>query len=102
MMENNLTEMELNDQEINSLVSFIKSAFHPTRTKILLFIAKNNEVSVNEICEAVDCEQSQTSNHLLLLKKNNILVSKIVGKKRMYTFKNEKIISFLQSIEKLV
>ncbi len=93
------TVVELNEEKIEKAAVLLKCIAHPVRIKILLYIAKNKEVSVNEICKHADCEQSLTSHHLLNMKSKNILVSKVVGKQRIYSVKNDKVLKMLSCIE---
>ncbi len=94
-MEKNL---EFSEDQIEKASHLLKCISNPIRIKILLYVAKNKEASVNEICKHAESEQSLTSHHLLVMKNANVLVSKIVGKQRMYSLKNDNILTLLQLV----
>lgn len=55
----------------------------PTRTRLLLLLARH-ELSVNELCAAVQLPQSTVSRHLKLLADDDWIVSRAEGPSRFY------------------
>ncbi len=57
---------------------------HPLRMKILKFIEKRGNTSVTPIYRSLGLEQSVTSQHLNILRKENMVVAKRDGKQIFY------------------
>ena len=58
------------------------------RVLIFWYLAKNHEMSVNEIAEAIDSTIQNTSQHLRLMKAKNILDSVRDGQNILYHIAN--------------
>lgn len=75
--------MESNDSLLKT-AQLLRVLSHPNRLKIVSLLA-NGEMCVEEIQEKINCRQCNVSQHLLLLKKIQIVSSKKIGK-RVYYF----------------
>lgn len=69
----------------------LRALSHPVRLKILSFISKNREVNVNTIYRDLKLEQSITSQHLKILRDNDLVTSAREGKMVFYTVEFSKI-----------
>lgn len=69
------------------------------RRKILTLL-KNGEFSVNDLLKGFDITQATLSNHLSVLKKANLIESRIVGKQRIYSIKHEILQAFAENMSK--
>ncbi len=69
----------------------LRALSHPVRLKILSFISKNKEVNVNTIYRELKLEQSITSQHLKILRDNDLVTSAREGKMVFYTIEFPKI-----------
>ncbi|WP_350342569.1 metalloregulator ArsR/SmtB family transcription factor [Proteinivorax tanatarense] len=78
----------------------LKALGHPLRLKVVKKLLKG-EQCVCELAPALDCEQSNLSKHLGVLKKAGILVSKKDGLKVIYMIKHKEILSLLQIIDNI-
>ena len=78
---------------------FFKALAHPTRIRILERLAQGEEVCVCEIIEDLGLEQSNVSQHLAILRKQNIITSNKVGLKVMYRIKHPEVLKILASVE---
>ena len=79
----------------NQLVSNIfKALAHPTRIQIIKLL-KEGEMCVCNILPNVDSEQSNTSQHLTILKNQGIVESRKEGPKVFYTVKNKEVFDML-------
>lgn len=78
---------------------FFKALGHPTRVRILERLATSEEVCVCELIEDLGIEQSNVSQHLAVLRKQNIITSTKVGLKVMYRIKYPEILSILESLQ---
>ena len=75
-----------------------KALAHPTRLKILE-ILKEREECVCKIYEALDLEQSNVSQHLKVLRDNDILKTRREGPMIMYRISRPEIISIIEESE---
>ena len=73
-----------------------KALAHPMRLEILSALL-NRTLNVNDLCRQLNKRQSNVSQHLQVLRKNNLVSSKKVGKKRIYKLdtRNSGLISYL-------
>ncbi len=66
------------------LIDFAKSLASESRLNILLLFVDGQEMTVNQIAEAVKLGQPTTSEHLAVLKRSGVLVSHKRGKEVYY------------------
>ena len=71
------------------------------RRKILTLL-KNGDMSVNELLKNFEITQATLSNHLSILRKANLVESRILGKQRIYKINTELLIFFAKNINKFV
>lgn len=71
------------DEDINRASRSLKAMSHPLRLKILCTLG-DNEVSVQDIVEAVGTSQSNISQHLAILRDKGILASRKEANKVFY------------------
>lgn len=87
-------------KEINKVIKSIGDFFdvlsHPDRIQIIGLL-KDKEMDVNEIHEALGISQSRTSQHLKLLKFNEIVEERKEGKHVFYKLKNKNISKVMQT-----
>lgn len=77
----------------------LKAMAHPTRLVIVDLLSKVDQLSVTEICEALDLEQSLISHHLLIMKMKGILGSNRNGKNIYYYLKLKEVIQVINCID---
>ena len=73
----------VDDKQVEKLerIAFIlKTIAHPTRLGIIHLLEQFPRLSVSDICEQLDSEQSLTSHHLQNMKLKGILSSKKEGR----------------------
>ena len=93
--------MNVLDQETLEKVAFVlKTIAHPLRIGIVDLLNKHEEQNVNQICSALDSEQSLTSHHLQNMKLKGILGSRRDGKNIYYHLKVKEVTSVISCIEK--
>ncbi len=86
----------------SQLVSNIfKALAHPTRIQIIKLL-KDGELCVCDILPEIDSEQSNTSQHLTVLKSQGIVDSRKEGSKVIYSVKNEEVFEMLDLAEKII
>ena len=86
-------------QEISGKV---KAIGHPIRLEIIELLEKNVKLSVLEIQKSINHGQSQTSQHLRILKNIQILTTESEGTKRFYLLKQKKIAEILSGIDESI
>jgi len=67
----------------------LKAIAHPIRIEILNYLEDGKKLSVSQLHELLNIEQSTTSHHLGIMKDKGILVSKREGKKIFYYIKDD-------------
>lgn len=78
----------------------LKAISHPLRLKILCILG-SEEMSVQEILNAVGTTQSNVSQHLCLMKDKGIVCSRKDANRVYYSLKNETIKKILGSDERV-
>ncbi|MFP4090268.1 MAG: ArsR/SmtB family transcription factor [Cyclobacteriaceae bacterium] len=73
----------------------LKTLAHPLRLSIVDLLTNNDRLSVNEICNMLDSEQSLTSHHLSNMKLKGILDSEREGKNIYYSLKLKEVVKVL-------
>lgn len=86
----------------NQLISNVfKALAHPTRIQILKLL-KDGERCVCEILPNLDSEQSNTSQHLTVMKNQGILDSRKEGSKVIYMVKNPEVFKMVDLAEAMI
>lgn len=91
---------------MSTLISKLKSELfkalaHPTRIQILDLL-KDGELCVCEIYEDLELNQSNISQHLKVLKDQDLVTSRKEGVKVLYQIKDDKAWEILDSAEELL
>lgn len=91
----------MEDQIISMKSDFFKAIAHPTRVAILERLG-SQEVCVCEIIEDLGLEQSNVSQHLAILRKQNIIISNKVGLQVHYRIKYPEVLQILKTVESIL
>ncbi len=83
--------------EIHTISKLFKVISDPTRLSIL-FLLKESELSVGNIVDALDKEQSAISHHLKTLKDFRLVKSKREGKSMIYSLDDLHVFSILEQV----
>lgn len=84
-----------------SAASFFKAIAHPTRINILKTI-HGRACCVNDISTRLKLNQPNTSQHLAILNKKNILVKTKKGTEVCYRIKDPSVMKVIDGAEKLM
>lgn len=76
----------------------LKSLAHPTRMAIIDLLDQYESLTVSEIHEALDCEQSLISHHLNNMRLKGILKTERQGKQINYSMVDKSITSIIDCI----
>lgn len=86
----------------NQLISNVfKALAHPTRLQIIKLL-NDGELCVCDILPNLDSEQSNTSQHLTVLKNQGIVDSRKDGSKVIYAIKNVEVFEMIELAEKII
>lgn len=86
----------------NQLISNVfKAMAHPTRIQIVKLL-RDGEMCVCDILPNLDSEQSNTSQHLTILKNQGIVESKKDGSKVIYSIKNTEVYDMIDLAEAII
>lgn len=88
----------MTDALCNKSAGVFKALAHPTRLRILEILNEGEEC-VCKIYEALDLEQSNVSQHLKVLRDNDILKTRREGPMIMYRISRPEIISMIDESE---
>jgi ArsR family transcriptional regulator, zinc-responsive transcriptional repressor len=83
---------------LEKMADILKSIAHPVRLKIIEVLKDHDALSVSEIMEKVEVEQSLLSHHLIKLKDKQILNAKRTGKNIHYSLHEKKITDIFECI----
>ena len=86
--------------EMLERIAFIlKTIAHPLRLGIVHLLEQHDQLSVSEICEMLESEQSLTSHHLQTMRLKGILSSKRDGKSMLYSLKEKDVSLIITCLE---
>lgn len=86
----------------NDITQVLKAIAHPTRIQIIEILKEEKELCVCHLYEKLDLEQSNVSQHLKLLKSQNILSSRKIGLKVMYKIEMKEAINIINETQSLI
>ncbi len=95
-----MIQKKLNTEQLEQAANMLKAIAHPMRIAILGLLEQGNRLSVTEIHEVLNIEQSTTSHHLGILKDKGVLCSKREGKNTFYSLKNENFKHIVECLSK--
>lgn len=91
---------ELTPEQLEKAANMLKAIAHPMRIAILNFLDNGKKLTVTEIHELLNIEQSTTSHHLGILKDKGVLSSQREGKNTYYYLKNDNLNNIVDCISK--
>ena len=90
----------LQPEQLEKAAIMLKAIAHPTRISIISFLEDGKKLTVTEIHEKLNLEQSTTSHHLGILKDKGVLASKRDGKNTYYFLRHEQLSNIVECISK--
>ena len=89
---------DLTIEQLEGAATMLKAIAHPMRIAILNYLEDGRKLTVTEIHELLQIEQSTTSHHLGILKDKGVLASKRDGKNTYYFLKHDKLSNIVECI----
>lgn len=77
--------------DTNSAYNVLRVVSHPLRLQLMEFIDKHGEINVNRIYNTLGLEQSITSQHLRMLRDQEMVVTRKDGKKIYYQLNDKRL-----------
>jgi len=90
---------KLDSGRLETAAQMLKAMAHPMRIAILKYLEGGKKLTVSEIHELLDIEQSTTSHHLGILKDKGVLCSKREGKNTFYYLKHNILSQIIDCLE---
>ena len=85
--------------KLEKVAYILKTLAHPMRIGIVELLTYNDKLSVNEICQQLNTEQSLTSHHLSTMKLKGILSCTREGKNMYYSLRLREVTKVIDCIE---
>jgi len=92
---NNLTT-----EQLDKAANMLKAIAHPMRIAIINYLENGKKMTVTEIHDLLNIEQSTTSHHLGILKDKGVLASHREGKNTYYYLKYDKLSYIIDCLNK--
>ena len=87
---------ELKIEQLEDAANMLKAIAHPMRIGIISLLEDGAKLTVTEIHQKLNIEQSTTSHHLGILKDKGVLSSKRDGKNTFYFLKHDKLSNIIE------
>ncbi len=100
MEETTKIDLVLDDEKFEKVAFILKTIGHPVRLKIISYLSKFGSMSVNDICEKCEVEQSLISHHLNNMKLKGIVSSQREGKSIYYSIKLDEVLTVINCMSK--
>lgn len=92
---NEYSEIELMEQAAYSL----RAISQGTRLCVISLLSESEELTVSQLVEKLNCEQSLLSHHLTDMRAKGILNCRRDGKNCYYSLKNKQIVQIIECIK---
>ena len=95
--------MKINDLDakmLDNAASMLRAIAHPMRIAIINYLDEGKRLTVTEIHQCLNIEQSTASHHLGILKDNGVLECQREGKNTFYFLKHESLHNIIDCISR--
>jgi DNA-binding transcriptional ArsR family regulator len=91
---------QLNTDHFEKVAFVLKTIGHPVRLGIINLLSVNQKLSVNDLCQSLNVEQSVISHHLNNMKQKGIIDCRKDGKQRHYYLLLEEVLTVVECMQK--
>jgi ArsR family transcriptional regulator len=91
------TESEI--QIMEDAAYTLRAISNGTRLRVISVLSEKEEMSVSQLLEVLNCEQSLLSHHLTDMRAKGVLNFRREGKNSFYSLKNKQIVQILDCIK---
>lgn len=89
----------LKKEQLEKTAFILKTIAHPTRLGVICLLDKKGRLTVNELCELTDCEQSLLSHHLSNMKIKGLLTAEREGQNIYYSLREKQLMRIMEVID---
>ena len=89
---------DLSPDQLDEAANMLKAIAHPLRIAILSHLEGEKKLTVTQIHELLEIEQSTASHHLGILKDKGVLCSKREGKNTFYFLKDRNLSNIVNCV----
>ena len=86
-------------EKMEDAAYMLKAISNATRLRVISLLNESDELSVSQLVEELDCEQSLLSHHLTDMRARGVLNCRKDGKNCFYSLKNKQITQILPCIQ---
>jgi DNA-binding transcriptional ArsR family regulator len=79
-------------QELDELVASMCKALNDSKRLLLLYALRNGRYTVTELCDLIEAPQSNTSQHLAVLRDRGLVEAERQGNNVVYSLRHPKVI----------
>ncbi|MEM7102403.1 MAG: metalloregulator ArsR/SmtB family transcription factor [Bacteroidota bacterium] len=98
-MEIKVVPHGIDAEKLERIAFILKTVAHPVRLGIISLLESNKELTVTDICETIQTEQSLTSHHLNTMKLKGILNSRKKGRNVFYSLKEKDVTQIIRCLD---
>jgi len=91
--------MENEIQVMEDAAYTLRAISNGTRLRVISFLSDIDEMSVSQLIEKLNCEQSLVSHHLTDMRAKGVLNLRREGKNSFYSLRNKQIVQILDCIK---
>lgn len=91
---------DLTPEQLEKAANMLKAIAHPMRIAIINYLEDGKKLTVTQIHELLQIEQSTTSHHLGILKDKGVLTSTRDGKNTYYSLKHDTLNNIVECISR--
>lgn len=89
-------------QELDELVSSMCRALNDPKRLFLIYALAEGPHTVSELCEAIDAPQSNTSQHLAILRERGLVDSERQGNNVVYSLRHPKVVQAIDLLRSVL
>ncbi len=93
-----IKRMKIDRAQFEEAAYLLKALSNETRLCVVMQLSKIEEMSVSELREGIECEQSLLSHHLTDMRAKGILNCRRDGRNSFYSLKDRRAINMLKCI----
>lgn len=94
--EMNKIVRKIDRSQFEEAAYILKALAHETRLCVIMQLTQKEELSVSELREKMDCEQSLLSHHLTDMRAKGILNCRREGKNSFYSIRDKRVTNMLK------
>lgn len=83
-------------EELDHIAYNLKAIAHPKRLAIICLLSRNDELSVSDICEQIECSQALVSHHLTDMHAKGLLQIRRDGRNAFYRLADDRVTNVMR------